>query len=106
VCLADWANATCCRPQPLDTMLAYKLILDYKMLDFFTDVDPSMLSSALLILKHTLDVDLVLPDLLLRTGRVVTDSKEVAHLVDTGEEDLAGHEEPDTLSAGRRRETA
>lgn len=48
-----------------------------------------------------LSVDLVKPNLLLRSGRVVAHTQERAHLLDTNEEDLSGHVESDTLGAGR-----
>jgi hypothetical protein len=46
-----------------------------------------------------LDVDLVLPDELLGPGRENTDVEKVSHLLDTGEEDVSGHEESDTFGA-------
>jgi len=53
-----------------------------------------------------LNVDLMLPDLLLRPRRVVTDTEQVAHLLHAGEQDLSRHEESDPLGTWGRGETS
>jgi hypothetical protein len=57
-------------------------------------------------LTTALYVDLMLPNLLLGTCRVVADSEKLPHLLYAGEQDLSRHEETDALGTRRRGETS
>jgi hypothetical protein len=46
-----------------------------------------------------LDVDLMSPDFLFCSGRVVADIQDITHLLDTNKEDVSCDVEPDTLGA-------
>jgi hypothetical protein len=51
-------------------------------------------------------IDLVLPDLLLRSSRVLANVQQRLHLFVTDEKDITRHEEPDTFGAWRSRQGA
>lgn len=63
-------------------------------------------SDTLIFPNWPLHVDLVLPDLLLSSSRVVANSQKSAHLLDTGEQDLSSHEESNAFGTRRGGETS
>ena len=55
---------------------------------------------------QTSHVDLMPPNLMLCPGRVLTDSQDVSHLLNTDEENVTGNVESDALGTGWTGKTA